>query len=315
MEKAGIVDTATKLVTLVASIAAIYFSFMASQTSQKASETSQAVQVESAKLAQAIEERTKNENTANFHVLVYKEVLSNLNQSDKWRQKLALSLVKSLEPGVYQTSLLEVIRSQLGEDSEAGSEAAQIFTAIRSVDNAIDSVNKALSVQNTATGTALDAVKSLPDTPLRTTLLDQLKSNDNAASSAAAAILTEETKFKADSAPLVDGAASAHINFDVFWCATGDKARNESVAGKLKARIEQVANVGRVRSRMLPDSVNAQLGYRVKDYQIRYEDANSEKDTATEIKAIVDPVIAPGTFVLHPVANRTPSYLSLFVCT
>ena len=62
-------------------------------------------------------------------------------------------------------------------------------------------------------------------------------------------------------------------------------------------------------------SANQQAGYNVTGYQIRYENANNEKDLATLIKPVVDALVSANAFVLYPVQNKTPSYLSLFVCT
>jgi hypothetical protein len=103
-------------------------------------------------------------------------------------------------------------------------------------------------------------------------------------------------------------------NFDVFSCDTGNKASNDAVAGKVKDLLEKNRSSGRVRIRAWAASANQQPGYNVKGYQIRYENANNEKDLAMLIKPVVDGLVSPNAFALYPVQNKTPSYISLFVC-
>jgi len=65
--------------------------------------------------------------------------------------------------------------------------------------------------------------------------------------------------------------------------------------------------------RALPVSINLRQGYRVAGYEIRYE--GSELLRAEEVRRRLDRFDAPGrAFHLVPVSNRTPNYLSVFVC-
>jgi len=117
--------------------------------------------------------------------------------------------------------------------------------------------------------------------------------------------------------PPVDTWPAAQLNgtnFDVFSCDAGNKASNDALAARLKDRLEENRSSGRVRIRAWSASANQQAGYNVKGYQIRYENANNEKDLATLIKPVVDKLVGPDAFVLYQVQNKTPSYLSLFVC-
>jgi TIR domain-containing protein len=142
-------------------------------------------------------------------------------------------------------------------------------------------------------------------------LFDQPKPPDIAATPAASS--APETS----ATPSRDTWTAAQLNgtnFDVFSCEAGNKASNDAIAAKIKDRLEQNRTSGRVRIRAWSASANQQAGYNVKGYQIRYESANGERDLATLIKPVVDKLVGPDAFVLYQVQNKTPSYLSLFVC-
>jgi len=141
-------------------------------------------------------------------------------------------------------------------------------------------------------------------------LFDRSKPADSPATPASTAMPPPAT-------PARDTWSDAQLSgtsFDVFSCEAGNKASNDAVAARIKDRLEQNRTSGRVRIRAWTASANQQAGYNVKGYQIRYENANNEKDLATLIKPVVDALVSANAFMLYPVQNKTPSYLSLFVC-
>lgn len=101
-------------------------------------------------------------------------------------------------------------------------------------------------------------------------------------------------------------------DFDIFWCE-----RSGEAAKKLATTIADALNAeggnGRIRSRLLPDSINARPGYQNTGLTIRYN--TNEKSMADKLKQFSDRITAPhGTFELALSAQPTPWYLSAFVC-
>lgn len=102
-------------------------------------------------------------------------------------------------------------------------------------------------------------------------------------------------------------------DIDVFWCeGSGETAKSlaTSIVGALKAD----GATGRIRPRLLPDSINARPGYQNTGFIIRYNTA--EEKMAEKLKQFSDRLAAPsGTFELALSAQATPWYLSVFVCS
>jgi hypothetical protein len=102
-------------------------------------------------------------------------------------------------------------------------------------------------------------------------------------------------------------------NIDVFYL---DDMIQES-----KIRATQIVDIlkknypnSSIRLRLLPKTVNVQSGYRIDSNQIRYE-KETEESLALKIKALVDnnKVFQKEKLILHPVRNKTPNYISIFV--
>lgn len=113
------------------------------------------------------------------------------------------------------------------------------------------------------------------------------------------------------SAELKSGPLSKYKNLrlDVFWCenSSGSEAYAQRLANQLKED-----GIEAVRVRMLPSSINAKFGYRHKGYDIRCN--SSEDKIAEDLSLSLAKVDSKITFDLQRSWQRTPDYLSIFVC-
>lgn len=103
------------------------------------------------------------------------------------------------------------------------------------------------------------------------------------------------------------------MSADVFYCADPDSAtqtRRKEKAERLRQSL-QGRVVLRPKVRELAESVNASPGYRVQGLQLRHE--ADELVVGKALQALVQ-TQAQMSFGLRQVANKTPGYLSLFVC-
>lgn len=100
------------------------------------------------------------------------------------------------------------------------------------------------------------------------------------------------------------------VNYDVFWCEGHPEWEQMALAATDRIRAQE--GVGRVRTRMLPDEVNKEARFRVSGLIIRIDPG--EEALGRQLKAWIDPVIAPNGFKLDANAQGTPNYLSAFVC-
>lgn len=113
---------------------------------------------------------------------------------------------------------------------------------------------------------------------------------------------------------------------DVFWCrgAGADEANYVTasaaanvLAGKAKTGTPldagKAVTLGRIRLRPLPAEINAKPGYRAVGAQLRRESAFGEPAAADAVLAVVH-AAQPARFTPIRVSNRTPWYLSMFVC-
>lgn len=69
---------------------------------------------------------------------------------------------------------------------------------------------------------------------------------------------------------------------------------------------------GRIRARLLPDSLNARDGYRNTGYVIRY--GVEEEAQAKALKGFGEQALGVPTFALALSRQNTPWYISAFVC-
>lgn len=160
-------------------------------------------------------------------------------------------------------------------------------------------------------------VTSMLDDPLRTELLAVLSTSSTPEiKKEAEATLAQESRFKAEQnaprAALVKKSSSwEDIDFDIFWCErSGDSARAQ--AERIKSQLAAEGAKGRLRVRLLPDSINSRPGYQHSGYVIRYN--AGEEALSVKLKALGDGIVAPAAFVVSLSGQDTPWYLSAFVC-
>lgn len=164
-------------------------------------------------------------------------------------------------------------------------------------------------------------VTSMLDEPLRTSLLNVLRESATPqVQKEVTRTLTAESAFKAEersavtvrAAPPPKGFDWEDFDYDIFWCeSSGEPAK--AVAEKVVAQLRQEGAKGRLRVRLLPDSINSRPGYQHSGYVIRYN--TNEDKQAQELKRVGDAVLAgAGQFVPGISGQATPYYLSAFVC-
>ena len=90
-------------------------------------------------------------------------------------------------------------------------------------------------------------------------------------------------------------------------------------AEKLVLEFNKRGTSGKWRLRSLPEKVNALAGYGIVEPQIRFNPLDGETVQAQELKALLDKEF--GTinkvqvgFNLLQVSQRTPNYISIFLC-
>jgi hypothetical protein len=163
--------------------------------------------------------------------------------------------------------------------------------------------------------------------PLRTQLLQVFgtsKSTVPQVRQAVEKVLKEEQKFNLDNvalqqsspkpatAPPTTRALPWHDwDVDVFWCErAGQPARSSAEA--VVTELRKQGAKGRIRARLLPESINAKAGYRVSGYQIR-RDLN-EVAQAEALRKLAQQVVPSTQFEMVTSGQATRWYLSAFVC-
>ena len=163
--------------------------------------------------------------------------------------------------------------------------------------------------------------------PLRTQLLQVFgasKTTVPEVRQAVEKVLNEERKFNIENAVVQQAAPKPAAapqaatalpwhdwDVDIFWCERSGTSANLSAKAIADELARQGAK-GRIRARMLPDSINAKSGYRVAGYAIR-RDAN-EAAQADALKGLAERVVESSQFEIVKSNQATRWYLSAFVC-
>ena len=158
---------------------------------------------------------------------------------------------------------------------------------------------------------ALRLTALVNDTGVRQGLLEALgRSGAPVVRTEAKAQVQAERQFATEQSVLQAPPSGDSWRYDVFYCddaSSGLAQLADSVLGAIP-RTGVTA-----RKRPLPRSINLRQGYRIAGYEIRYEP--SELQQAESLQRQLAPFSAPNrTFRLVPVSNRTPNYLSVFLC-
>lgn len=102
-------------------------------------------------------------------------------------------------------------------------------------------------------------------------------------------------------------------DFDIFWCASSG-VEAESLATKIVYALKKNGAEGRIRTRVLPDSINRKKSYRASGLEIR-RSAN-EIAMGNKLAAFIQTLPGFEDFQIKEklTKQKTPWYISAFVC-
>lgn len=105
-------------------------------------------------------------------------------------------------------------------------------------------------------------------------------------------------------------AMDPHWNYDVFWCAANPQ--NQITAARVRNTLASGPNRRvRLREGWTPE-MNGRSGYQAQGLEIRAEP--QERSQAEVVKTVLDEALKTA-FTIKVIANPTPGYLSIFVCS
>ncbi len=239
----------------------------------------------------------------------------------RWLSPLVagVSLVVSLVFSVKNQNLAERTKELENKQTELKTDILKkefdnnlkmkIFEEVRRASSTSISLNEQNVVKTMVTD-------MLADFPLyRDNLLELLQKSaviDTSIKQQTKKLLQEESKYQAEQQTIETPPATGKVRLDIFYVETAD-ADTRGKANALKSLIDQKLPARyQTRVRMLPQSVNAQSGYRITGNQLRYE--KEEEKYATEILNLpgVNNMLA-SSLTLHQIQYNTPSYISLFI--
>ena len=99
------------------------------------------------------------------------------------------------------------------------------------------------------------------------------------------------------------------FNVDYFYCES-TLQKNQPLAAK-GAALHKVSSAGRWRSRLLPETINAQPGYKISDNLVRYN--SDERAAAQALVADLKRELQVDVRAME-ISYPTPNYLSVFFC-
>lgn len=161
--------------------------------------------------------------------------------------------------------------------------------------------------------------------PLRTQLLqvfDQSQTTAPGVRQEVAKVLETEQRFHREESvvkptappsppPPAPATGWGEWDVDVFWCErSGDGAHEQADA--VVAALQNDGARGRLRSRVLPDSINAQPGYRVRGFLIRRDPGEEER--AAALQQLAERTLPGASLEVGASGQATRWYLSAFVC-
>jgi len=109
------------------------------------------------------------------------------------------------------------------------------------------------------------------------------------------------------------GTTWGNWDFDLFYCE-GSRLGQEK-AETVLVMLKSDGAAGRIRVRLLPESVNQRSGYGVSGYQIRANANQREQEIAGKLKAMADTTLnPPASFKITKTTQETKWYVSAFFC-
>lgn len=179
-----------------------------------------------------------------------------------------------------------------------------------------DAVVKSLESKNVIhQEVAMKLVISSEDSPLRNGLLASLATStySNIKSGSQQTSLKEKVFVQDNSQIGVKNSSDSGWDYDIFWCEKSGESAEKSAQRIVNHLNEKKAKgddtIGRVRVRMLPDSINEQPGYRISGNLIRYNESESKQ--AQLLKQSTNAIVP---FDLSLSRMNTKWYLSAFIC-
>ncbi|TJZ68997.1 hypothetical protein [Chitiniphilus eburneus] len=219
--------------------------------------------------------------------------------------------------------VLKRVEAQTQESSERRAERESLERRQMSVYEAV--VRSLESDDRRRQEVAMALVTSMLSDPLRQELLLVLtKSQVQEIKQVALRTVRQEQLFKQEQPPVVatsapmaqapaqpEAADFPRYRFDVFWCERLG-AGGQAQAAKIGAALREQA-VSQARVRMLPDSINAQAGYRVTGYVIRAD--QGEEAVARRLAQLLQGTGVAGKLIQTTRSRQgTANYMSAFVC-
>jgi hypothetical protein len=191
-----------------------------------------------------------------------------------------------------------------------------------------DAVTESLKAKDEKQQQAATAlVVVMASEPLRTQLLQVFgasKTTVPEVRQAVEKVLKEEQKFNLETAiaqqaapkpaaapPATRAVPWDNWDVDIFWCERSGESAHDS-ARAIVGELSKQGAKGRLRARMLPDSINAKPGYRVSGYAIRRD--TDEAAQAAALKKLAEGAVPSSQFEIMTSNQATQWYLSAFVC-
>ncbi|GAA5785400.1 hypothetical protein [Chitiniphilus shinanonensis] len=216
--------------------------------------------------------------------------------------------------------VLKRVEAQTQESTERRAERESLERRQMSVYEAV--VRSLESDDRRRQEVAMALVTSMLSDPLRHELLLVLtKSQVQEIKQAAVRTVQQEQLFKQEQPPVVVASAPraqpqhpaefSRYRFDVFWCERLGAA-GQAQAARIGAALRD-SGVAQARVRMLPDSINAQAGYRVTGYVIRADEG--EEAVAAHLREVMGGAGVGGQAIQTTRSRQgTANYMSAFVC-
>jgi hypothetical protein len=125
--------------------------------------------------------------------------------------------------------------------------------------------------------------------------------------------IAQQTNASTESQSITTDGSWGEWDFDIFWCASSG-VEAENISSKIVYALENAGAKGRIRSRILPETVNQRSGYQVKGFQIgrsenEIEMANKLKEFVTSLPGLENITVKEKT-----TSQKTAWYISMFIC-
>jgi hypothetical protein len=266
-------DVVTPAASVLAAILAAWVNYTVSEEKSRTEATQAEVQKQLADISTLVQERGIKKVDEDLEFQVYSAVTNALKTNDAKQQQAASALVIAMLREPLRTDLLHVF--------------VQSQTTAPQVRDHVDKVLNEEQMFKTEDATVAESSAS--------------KKHESSAAAAGA---------------VTPSSSSASIwgdyDFDIFWCEhSGEAAQHQAEA--IVAALKAAGARGRLRSRLLPDTINAQPGYRIDGYSIRRHGGDAAQ--AQALQAVAQKIVPDSNFEIVLSGQPFRWYLSAFVCS